>query len=59
MKRKFIIISKKQKPFNTEITFQKLPFQKSVNFELNNKLLKIVLNNAELKEFHDVFKKSS
>ena len=45
--------SKKQKPFITKIT---TIHEHSFNFELNNELLKIDVNNAGLKEFIDFFK---
>ena len=34
-------------------------YERSFNFELNNELLKININNTELKEFNKIFFKSS
>ena len=46
---------KKQKPKTIQYRNYKHFHEQSFNFELNNELMKIDINNAELKEFNEIF----
>ena len=48
---------KKQKAKTTQYRNYKHFHEQSFNFELNNELKKIDINNAELKEFNEIFSK--
>ena len=48
---------KKQKPKTVQYKNYKHFHEQSFNFELNNELLKIDINNSELKEFNETFLK--
>ena len=48
---------KKQKPKTIQYRNYKHSQEQSFNFELNNELMKADINNAELKEFNEIFLK--